>query len=265
MPVWQKWGKICENIILSYIIDRMTATIDTTELNELIEKNNNVNDNLNVNQPAVLGIINNENTRLDEKQKAVNNMKFEQERVIHMNRNMQERTAAFNQILIVLFVSLAIMIIIIFIGRFVPFFEPFVIFLCVIVVSIGVCYSIYLYLLLTQRHVNDYDLLNLYTEAKPANSTTKKDGPLDASDEFNKSIDNCSGAACCDTTGTEWNGSVCVKSGFATLTDAYGYSDYISSQTEPVSVNNPVNLMPVQASAQSCQNPIAYPSQYPKA
>ena len=241
------------------------ATIDTSKLTQLINDNTDVNKNLNVNQPAVLGIIQNENTRLDEKQKAVNNMKFEQERVIHMNRNMQERTAAFNQILIILFVSLAIMVIIIFIGRFVPFFEPFVIFLCIIVVSIGVCYSAYLYLLFTQRQVNDYDLLNLYSEAKPAKSTKKGDA-LDISSDFNKTLDSCSGAACCDTTAdTKWNGTVCVKSGFATLTDAYGYSDYISSQTEPVSVNKPVSLMPVQSCAQSCQNPIAYPSQYPKA
>jgi len=259
IPACQKYAK---NRILSYIIDRM-STNSIADLDNLIAQNNDVNKKLNENQPAVLGIINNENTRLDEKQKAVNNMKFEQERVIHMNRNMQERTAAFNQILIVLFISLAIMVIIIFIGRFVPFFEPFVIFLCVIVVSIGVCYSIYLYLLFTQRQVNDYDLLNLYTEAKPAKSTTKEDNPLDTSDEFNKSIDNCSGSACCEKPDS-WDGKIC-KSGFATLTDAYGYSDYISSQTEPVSVNNPVNLMPVQASAQSCQNPIAYPSQYPKA
>lgn len=240
------------------------ATIDTTDLNKLVTANNNNNNNLNVNQPAVLGIINNENTRLDEKQKTINNMKFEQERVIQMNRNMQERTAAFNQILIILFISLAIMVIIIFIGRFVPFFEPFVIFLCVIVVSIGVCYSLYLYLLFTQRQVNDYDLLNLYTESKPARSTNKSDA-LDISTDFNSLLNfSCTGPACCVGNGVTWNGNACVA-GFSTLTDAYGYSDYISSQTEPVSVNNPVSLMPVQPSAKSCQNPIAYPSQYPNA
>lgn len=240
------------------------ATIDTSALNQLVKANNNNNKNLNVNQPGVLGIINNENTRLDEKQKAVNNMKFEQERVIQMNRNMQQRTAAFNQILIVLFVSLAIMIIIIFIGRFVPFFEPFVIFFCVVAVSIGVCYSAYLYLLFTQRQVNDYDLLNLYTEAKPAKSTNKSDA-LDISADFNSLLNfSCTGPACCVGDGVTWNGNACVA-GFSTLTDAYSYSDYISSQTEPVSVNKPVNILPVQPSAQSCQNPMVYPSQYPKA
>jgi hypothetical protein len=78
------------------------STNSIADLDNLIAPNNDVNKKLIENQPAVLGIINNENTRLDEKQKAVKNMKFEQERVIHMNRNMQERTAAFNQILIVL-------------------------------------------------------------------------------------------------------------------------------------------------------------------
>lgn len=244
----------------------MTNPIDTSSLNNLIKNNNDANNNLNINQPGVLGIIENENTRLDEKQKVVNNMKFEQERVIQMNRNLQQRTVAFNQIIIVVFVSLAIMIGILFLGRFIPGFEIFINLICVIVLGIGICYSIYLYLLITQRQVNNYDLINLDTNSKPPKSTNvKSDNPLDDLYNFNDLYkSSCSGSACCEDP-KKWNGNVCVKSGFATLTDAYSYSDYISSQTEPVSVNKPVNLMPVQPSAQSCQNPIAYPSQYPKA
>jgi hypothetical protein len=243
-----------------------SATIDTSALKKLIKNNNDANNNLNVNQPGVLGIIQNENTRLDEKQKAVNNMKFEQERVIQMNRNLQQRTAAFNQIIIIVFVSLAIMVVVLFLGRFIPGFEIFVNLICIIVLGIGVCYALYLYLLITQRQVNNYDLINLDTNSS-APKSTNTNNPLDNSYEFNDLIKfTCNGASCCDDASTTWNGNACVKSdGFATLTDAYAYSDYISSQTEPVSVNKPVSLMPVQLSAQSCQNPIAYPSQYPKA
>lgn len=245
-----------------------TPLIDSTKINDLVARNNTNTTNLNSNQPGVLGIIQNENTRLDNKQIAVNNMKFEQERIIQMNRNLQERTAAFNQILIIIFVSLAIMIIVLSIGRFVPGFQPFVILICTIVLGFGICYSIYLYLLITQRQVNDYDLLNLYTPSNAPKSTDTSDNPINnnAAYDFNNLIgQSCSGATCCDTTTTKWDGNVCIKSAFSTLTDAYGYSDYISSQTEPISVNYPVNPLPVQPSAQSCQNPIAYPSQYPKA
>lgn len=238
-------------------------SIDTSSYSKLIDNNKYLNANT---QPDVLGIIQNENKRIEEKKQAVDNMKFEQQRIIQLNRNLQERTAAFNQILIIIFISLAIMVVIIFIGRFFPGFEPFVILSCVIVLGAGVCYSIYLYLLFTQRQVNDYDLINTTSFSKPPQSTdTSK--PLDNAYDFNDLMNfTCTGDACCSGNGVIWNGNACVSGGtFATLTDAYGYSDYISSQTEPVSVNYPVNPLPVQPSAKSCQNPIAYPSQYPKA
>ena len=236
-------------------------SIDTSTYKDLIDRNNTY---LDVTQPDVLGIIQNENKRIEEKKQTVDNMKFEQQRVIQLNRNLQERTAAFNQILIIIFISLAIMVVIIFIGRFFPVFEPFVILSCVIVLGAGVCYSVYLSLLFTQRQVNDYNLINTASFSKPPQSTdTSK--PLDNPYDFNDLMNfTCTGDACCVGNGVTWNGNACV-SGFSTLTDAYGYSDYISSQTNPVSVNYPVNPIPVQPSAQSCQNPIAYPSQYPKA
>lgn len=240
------------------------STIKSDTINNLVTNNNSNNQSLNSNQPGVLGIIQNENIRLDQKKLAVNNMKFEQERIIQMNRNLQERTAAFNQIIIIIFFTLAIVVAIIFVGRFVPGYDSFVVLSIIIVLSIGICYSIYLYLLFTQRQVNNYDLLNLYSPAETPQSTNNTDNTLlDSTNSLTFNNNGyCVGSGCCEDP-SKWNGNACISS-FATLTDAYGYSDYISSQTETVSLNKPVSLMPVQPSAQSCQNPIAYPSQYPR-
>jgi len=234
---------------------------------------NNAQDSTNAlltQQSGVLGIIQNENTRLDDKTKAVQNMQFEQERMIQMNKNLQERTAAFNQILVVIFLSLAIMVIILSIGRFTPGSEGFVTISCILVVGIGACYSLYLYMLFNQRQVNDYNLIKFTVPANAPQSTGN--GVID---NGNSSLWNsqmfCVGSQCCDGVTTTWDTdtNTCVTignnvSGFSTITDAYAYSDYISSQTEPISVNHPVTVAPVQNSYNSCQNPISYPSQYPK-
>ena len=53
----------------------------------------------------VQDILNAENERLNEKEQAYENLKFGQQRVLELNRNFQERTAAFNWIIVAFFIT----------------------------------------------------------------------------------------------------------------------------------------------------------------
>ena len=93
-------------------------------------------------------IIDAENARISSKEQAYQNMQFGKQRVVQLNQNFQERTSAFNQIIVVFFITLAFTVCFMFLKSTIPGIGLIMDILIVFVLVFGIGYCIYLYIAL---------------------------------------------------------------------------------------------------------------------
>jgi len=120
------------------------------------------------NPQQIQQIINAENARIDAKQQSYQNMQFGQQRILQLNQNYQERTTFFNHILLVLFLTIVFTVILIFLNRNYSGFETLISIALVLVISIGLCYAIYLYLVFINRNPMNFDEIQYGASITPS-------------------------------------------------------------------------------------------------
>lgn len=161
----------------------------------------------------IQGIVNAEIARLNEKEQSYDNLQFGQQRVLELNRNFQERTAAFNWIIVVFFITLAIAIFLLFLDRSFPLVGGVFEFMLVIVLAVGLCYCLWLYVQYSNRDPNDYYQIQyapppISPDAGGVNGSVTSQ-PTDNGQNIGTL---CQGASCCgpNTVWNSYNGA-CIK------------------------------------------------------
>ena len=86
-----------------------------------------------------------ENARIQEKEQSLQNLQFGKKRVLDLNKNFQERKTAFNWIFIVIFSTLAFMILLFYLNTVIYGIEFFTNIAAFVVGVLGFGYSIFLF------------------------------------------------------------------------------------------------------------------------
>jgi hypothetical protein len=102
-------------------------------------------------------IVNAENARINEKYQSLQNLQFGKQRILELNKNFQERTTAFNLIIITFFITLAIIILLLFFGKMFYGMEDIINTIIFIVLFSGVGYCIYLSVSFIKRDPADFE------------------------------------------------------------------------------------------------------------
>jgi hypothetical protein len=102
-------------------------------------------------------IIDAENARIDAKEQSYQNMQFGKKRVLELNTNFQQRTTAFNWIVVIFFITLAFIIFLLYLDRIVPGIHDYTNIAIYVVLFLGIAYCIYLYAAFIRRDPSDYD------------------------------------------------------------------------------------------------------------
>jgi hypothetical protein len=155
-------------------------------------------------------VLANETARLNEKTQSANNQIFGQKRVLQLNQNFQLRTQAFNWILCVIFIILAIMVILLFIGRFFPATESFISLAISLDLGIGACYILYLYAAFYNRDPNDFNQIVMPpppTMSAAQAAAISSANALNQSNNLGSSVPQqyCEGSECCVSGSTIWS------------------------------------------------------------
>ena len=108
-------------------------------------------------QNQAQNIIDAENARIDAKEQSYQNMQFGKKRVLELNANFQNRTTAFNWIVVIFFITLAFIIFLLYLDRIVPGIHDYITIATYVVLFIGIAYCIYLYAAFIRRDPSDYD------------------------------------------------------------------------------------------------------------
>lgn len=119
-------------------------------------------------------IVNAENARINEKYQSLQNLQFGKQRILQLNKNFQERTTAFNLIIITFFITLAIIILLLFLGRMFYGMEDIINTIIFIVLFSGVGYCIYLSVSFIKRDPADFEKI-MYS---PNNNVTTQSPDL---------------------------------------------------------------------------------------
>jgi len=119
-------------------------------------------------------IVNAENARINEKYQSIQNLQFGKQRILQLNKNFQERTTAFNLIIITFFITLAIIILLLFLGRMFYGMEDIINTIIFIVLFSGVGYCIYLSVSFIKRDPADFEKI-MYS---PNNNVTTQSPDL---------------------------------------------------------------------------------------
>jgi hypothetical protein len=158
-------------------------------------------------------IVNAENARLNEKDQTYQNLQFGEKRMLDLNTNFQKRTAAFNWILLCLFVVLASMVFLLFLNKKIPGIDTIITLLLIIIGGIGGCYIFYLYVVFMNRNPMNYDEIQYDVMSKEASVLPVTTPSSTLSPNNSTTPPPCSGESCCDE-GTVWDSTnqVCVPS-----------------------------------------------------
>ena len=121
-------------------------------------------------------IVNAENARINEKYQSLQNLQFGKQRILELNKNFQERTTAFNLIIITFFITLAIIIFLLFLGKMFYGMEDIINTIIFIVLFSGVGYCIYLSVSFIKRDPADFEKI-MYS---PNNNNVTTKSPNEA-------------------------------------------------------------------------------------
>jgi len=166
------------------------------------------------NQNQIIDIMNAENSRLDEKTQTYQNLEFGHKRVLQLNQNFQKRTEAFNWILVVLFLTLAVAVFILFFNKIFPGLQSIFTILLIVVLSLGFCHSVYLYVVFMNRSPSNYDEIQYQqnsTDVTRAPKTTPI--PTLSSVTTTTTMPVCIGQSCCVGDNVAWDSgkNACVS------------------------------------------------------
>ena len=112
---------------------------------------------INSGQNPAQNIIDAEITRIDEKGQSLNNIQFGKQRALDLNKNFEDRTTAFNQIFIIIFSTLALIILLIFLKKTVYGIEDFINISIFIISILGFGYSMILWIDFYRRDPSDFN------------------------------------------------------------------------------------------------------------
>jgi hypothetical protein len=102
-------------------------------------------------------IVDAENARINEKYQSLQNLQFGKQRILELNKNFQERTTAFNLIIITFFITLAIIILLLFLSKMFYGMEDIINTIIFIVLFSGIGYCIYLSVSFIKRDPADFE------------------------------------------------------------------------------------------------------------
>lgn len=193
-------------------------------------------------QSEMSTLVDTEKQRLELKKQNIDNALVGKNRAIQLNDTYRMRQAQYLRIKVAFVSVLAIVIGITLLNRRYPIIPQTVISLIIIIVIfVGMLYSIFVYSSIASRSVMNYNELELAGPSAPtAEEIAANQAAAGKAGDLLRTINilGCSGAECCDT-GTEWNNvlSKCVpaaapavQNGFTTmgLPHAFSPSEYDS-------------------------------------
>ena len=200
-------------------IQQMTPTSTTTPI---VPNRNKINDNLDMLNldlshnvaPAILSkqqdmkdIIDAETSRLQIKERSINELTDSKKRMIQLNNNFIERKEQYTKMLIAVVIGLAIFLFLRIIGLIIPIpgFLINTILIIIILTVLFYCYRIYMVLL--SRDKLDFEKIN--TTPPLVLSREQIQSNLDANAKKGNLLGTinlglCQGSDCCDV-GTEWD------------------------------------------------------------
>jgi hypothetical protein len=173
------------------------------------------------NPQQIQEIIDAENARLDAKEQSYQNMEFGKHRILQLNQNYQERTTFFNRILFSIFITLTFTVLLMYLNKIFPDYGTLITFFLILVISIGIIHSVYLYMIFQGRNPMNFDEI-IYgspnANATPANASQ---AAAAASANITKkpvivpNQSSCVGPACCNAEDVVWDAgnNVCISTG----------------------------------------------------
>jgi len=161
-----------------------------------------IQEKLNDSDNTTRKILEAENQRLINKQTAIDEAKFGQNRVIDLNRDQMKRTTAYTKVGVVTVISLGIVLVFRLLGDVIP--EFIMTLMYVILLSICLFYGIYVYTDVNGREKTHYDrydipppVINLSDDEKAKRlAAAVKTGDLLAANSLSGNV-VCTGQACC--------------------------------------------------------------------
>lgn len=152
-------------------------------------------------QTSMNRILQNEQTRLQQKRDSVDNAYTSQQRAIYVNDNLQKRYAAYSQMVFITVITLAIVFVIALIQRFVPFI-PSIIFniIYLVLFSGGFIWCMIIFFDIQRHNPLDYDKINYKGMTATNNSTETSDA-----DTSQSTTGMCMNAECCDPDTQEYD------------------------------------------------------------
>ena len=182
-----------------------TIPYDTTGVNEI---NSNLTNILNSGNAALSqqydmqDIVSTEKTRLDAKQKQIDNALTGKNRMIALNENYREKYARYNWIMIVVVITLALLVFLIMIQRYVIFIPSAIIdlLIAILLASSGV-YIVWVVVDISNRDNMNFSELNL---AAPPLTGNANSGNAILNTGMNINLKTCIGSGCCATI-NDWN------------------------------------------------------------
>jgi len=205
--------------ITKFFNDYLTTPNVTVSPNQLAIdiSNNNIGNAVLAKQHDMQKIINNENTRLDIKQKSINDAITSKERMIELNANYTKRKTQYQKMMIAIIIGLVIYFTVYIIDSILPIPDA-IFFLILITTFVGVAiYCFNIYLIMVNRDPIDYDKLNIAppptlssAQIQTASNSNLSTGNMNLLGDLN--ILTCLGSSCCST-GTIWDvdAQLCLK------------------------------------------------------
>jgi hypothetical protein len=144
-------------------------------------------------------IVMNEEERLQQKRKTVDDALFTQNRMIEFNESLRKRYSAFNYIVITFVVAFIIIFLLLLLNRFLPFI-PVTFFISIILV-IAIIVSFRKYYNISSRWNMDYDIYNYQPPViqQPIPPTISSNDVITPT----PTLASCIGSKCCSE-GTTW-------------------------------------------------------------
>jgi hypothetical protein len=167
----------------------------------IIKELTQINDDLSASTNTTYQILKSENARLVDRQNAIIDAQFGQNRIIDLNRSQMKRTAAYTRVGILTVISLGIVLLLRLFGTFIP--EAILGLIYVVLISICVLYGIYVYADVRGRESTNYDRYNIpppVVNLSGADKAKQLAGAQKVGDllAINADASVCSGQACCD-------------------------------------------------------------------
>jgi hypothetical protein len=144
-------------------------------------------------------IVNNEEERLQQKRKTVDDALFTQNRMIEFNESLRKRYSAFNYIVITFVVAFIMIFLLLLLNRFFPFIP--VAFFISVILGIAIIVSFSKYYNISSRWNMDYDIYN--HDPPLIQHTTTSSDLTNGGSVPTPTLASCIGSKCCSE-GTTW-------------------------------------------------------------